>query len=55
MTKSERSRLLFDEHEGGGLTFDELGKLEKLNTALEEQWSRMEAVWDEEMVSVEDE
>jgi hypothetical protein len=43
------------EHENVGLTFDKLEELEELSTALEEQWSRMEAVWDEEMVSVEDE
>ena len=36
-----------------GLTFDELGELEELNTALEEQWSRMEAAWDDAMVNVE--
>ena len=42
------------EHEGGGLTFNKLGKLEKLNTALEEQWSSMEAAWNEAMVNIED-
>ena len=42
------------EHENVGLTFDKLEELEELNTALEEQWSHMEAAWDEAMVSIED-
>ena len=42
------------EHENVGLTFDKLEELEELRKALEEQWSRMEAAWDEAMVSVED-
>jgi hypothetical protein len=54
--KLKKVEVFVASHMSTSLTSDNLDRLRDLNTALKEQWSRMEVAWDNTMVScIEDE